>query len=532
MTAETLQSTFMDHGLTKRNPAMRLVDVTPHQNINGMSTFGLAPHAHHSSDTTNEPSGMGLNPYGMEAAHMGALKLSPPHHMDTSSASTTFNPQTNGYVPHSHSHHSHGHVTSYTAQALSASRDFLLRREHLTGPTVPLGTSLASHESLTANTGSHHSMFVPSTTYGPHGHSDVGTSSHVIFPGLHDQPAHHSAPHHVNTQMRLAIPSDMYGRPDQFNQVTSPRNDHLTSPQLHHNPHMNPMNMNPMNMNPMNMNMNTPHGPGAFFRYMRQPIKQELTCMWVDQEQPNPKKPCNKTFTSMHEIVTHITVEHVGGPEQSNHTCYWQNCTRNLKPFKAKYKLVNHVRVHTGEKPFPCPFPGCGKVFARSENLKIHKRTHTGEKPFKCEFDGCDRRFANSSDRKKHSHVHTSDKPYNCKIRGCDKSYTHPSSLRKHMKVHGKSPPPTNVYDASTPSLISPQTSEGSHSVTSLPLAPNPPGLAPTHTNLSEWYVCQSAAGMPTPPSNEHSPVSSACNPLSLSNTATTSIQSTAVSHF
>ena len=49
---------------------------------------------------------------------------------------------------------------------------------------------------------------------------------------------------------------------------------------------------------------------------------------------------------------------------------------------KAKYKLVNHMRVHSGEKPFKCE--QCSKTFARTENLKIHKRTHTGDKPFKC----------------------------------------------------------------------------------------------------------------------------------------------------
>uniref|UniRef100_A0A9L0IJ78 Zic family member 5 n=1 Tax=Equus asinus TaxID=9793 RepID=A0A9L0IJ78_EQUAS len=286
-------------------------------------------------------------------------------------------------------------------------------------------------------------MFISASgTYaGPDGSGGGGPA---LFPALHDTPgAPGGHPHPLNGQMRLglaaaaaAAAAELYGRAEP---PFAPRSGDAhygavaaaAAAALHGYGAVN-----------LNLNLHHPHLPGAagaFLRYMRQPIKQELICKWIDPDE----LPCSKTFGTMHELVNHVTVEHVGGPEQSSHVCFWEDCPREGKPFKAKYKLINHIRVHTGEKPFPCPFPGCGKVFARSENLKIHKRTHTGEKPFKCEFDGCDRKFANSSDRKKHSHVHTSDKPYYCKIRGCDKSYTHPSSLRKHMKIHCKSPPPS-----------------------------------------------------------------------------------------
>ncbi|AWP15283.1 putative zinc finger protein GLIS3 [Scophthalmus maximus] len=150
-------------------------------------------------------------------------------------------------------------------------------------------------------------------------------------------------------------------------------------------------------------------------------------CKWSD---------CSAVYDQKEELVRHIEKLHVDQRKAEDFTCYWADCPRNYKPFNARYKLLIHMRVHSGEKPNKCTFDGCKKAFSRLENLKIHLRSHTGEKPYLCQHPGCHKAFSNSSDRAKHQRTHLDTKPYACQVPGCAKRYTDPSSLRKHVKSH------------------------------------------------------------------------------------------------
>ncbi|XP_034935860.1 zinc finger protein 148-like [Chelonus insularis] len=80
-------------------------------------------------------------------------------------------------------------------------------------------------------------------------------------------------------------------------------------------------------------------------------------------------------------------------------------CTFCNRVFPREKSLQAHLRTHTGERPYPCDYPGCTKAFTQSGQLKTHQRLHTGEKPFLCTGPGCEMRFT-------HANRHCPDHPY------------------------------------------------------------------------------------------------------------------------
>eukprot|EP00829_Urostomides_striatus_P002862 TRINITY_DN1321_c0_g1_i1.p1 TRINITY_DN1321_c0_g1~~TRINITY_DN1321_c0_g1_i1.p1 ORF type:complete len:191 (-),score=50.39 TRINITY_DN1321_c0_g1_i1:35-571(-) len=86
---------------------------------------------------------------------------------------------------------------------------------------------------------------------------------------------------------------------------------------------------------------------------------------------------------------------------EGNFHCQHKGCNRS---YQSKFSLKRHLLSHMNERKHKCPH--CNKGFALAQYLREHIHTHTGEKPFACTFPGCGKRFRQAGKLSMHKKDH------------------------------------------------------------------------------------------------------------------------------
>ncbi|KAL7992316.1 hypothetical protein Chor_016572 [Crotalus horridus] len=173
---------------------------------------------------------------------------------------------------------------------------------------------------------------------------------------------------------------------------------------------------------------------------------------------------CGKSFARRPSLCIHRKTHQVKQPSSISSAYQCVLCGRHLANSGS---LRNHMRQHTGERPYTCPY--CPKSFRQQGNLRGHLRLHTGERPYRCHFCGdafpqhpelrrhlishtgeahlctvCGKALRDPHTLRAHERLHTGERPFCCHL--CPKSYPLATKLRRHQKgCHGDKPHQFNI---------------------------------------------------------------------------------------
>uniref|UniRef100_A0AAG5CNG3 Protein krueppel n=1 Tax=Anopheles atroparvus TaxID=41427 RepID=A0AAG5CNG3_ANOAO len=134
---------------------------------------------------------------------------------------------------------------------------------------------------------------------------------------------------------------------------------------------------------------------------------------------------CGEKFQSRDVWMAHLTIHTAERPFQC-HIC--------LAQFKTKYVQQNHIRtVHENVRSYRCPI--CtepSRMFKSKRTLEDHMRYHTGERPFVCCI--CKITFSSGSVHRNHMYrVHREMRKKDRRCNHCGKVFDRILDLKRHQ---------------------------------------------------------------------------------------------------
>ena len=239
-----------------------------------------------------------------------------------------------------------------------------------------------------------------------------------------------------------------------FNEKLTPENNNIYLPQLKNTQIINTINNN-QNLNLKLEENNYPKSKFSLFTTSSQPnINSNLTSevnTLLNKSKPkfqlqnvNQSKSSQENNAELNPNLARpnqetnkclFNLQHLEEKQEKEkvkyYRCSFKECN---KVFLKQSNLKDHIRTHTGEKPYICLHPGCGKTFSQHGNLKKHEKIHSGNKKYYCTYPNCGKKFSASYNLKIHYRCHTGEKPYKCNFPNCGRKFYDKGNLKYHEK--------------------------------------------------------------------------------------------------